>query len=101
MFSDFVCQPFIKFEVFTARSKCSKVNNKGKWSTIQQHRQRLEKKGKKKQKKQTWFIDLKKTKAKQEYYIHCVYSGILMEINYTVNVKEHYLIQGSYVLQQY
>lgn len=24
-----------------------------------------------------------------------------MEINYTVNVKEYYLIQGSYVLQQY
>lgn len=45
MFSDFVSQPFIKFEVFTARSKCSKVNYKGKWSTIQQHRERLEKKG--------------------------------------------------------
>lgn len=38
MLSDFVSQPFIKFEVFTARGKSSKVNNKGKWSTIQQHR---------------------------------------------------------------
>lgn len=37
MLSDFVSQPLIKFEVFTARGKCSEVNNKGKWSTIQQH----------------------------------------------------------------
>ncbi len=38
MLSNFVSEPFVKLEVFTARGKCSKVNNKGKWSTIQQHR---------------------------------------------------------------
>ena len=32
--SDFIGQPFVEFEVFTARGKCSKVNYKGKWSTI-------------------------------------------------------------------
>jgi len=37
MLSYFVSEPFVKFEVFTARGKCSKVNYKGKWSTIQQH----------------------------------------------------------------
>ena len=42
VFSDFVSEPFVKFEVFTTRRKRSEVNDKGKRGTVQQHGERLE-----------------------------------------------------------